>query len=223
VRGEEISRYLNLHSLPRIIVFIGDSHVVSLTDSKYKSSINCKFERTGKRYVLYLSLWFKDTLAYQVSKKLYSKNLAGKAYLLGLLRIFGARYFFSFGEIDIRCHLAKKDKFADFLSLYVLFCKELVNADSDRIFFLTPTPPSDLYENHPNFPRFGDISERMEAYNEFCKNLAIAASQQSSKFIDLSDQLLSMSYGLRADLTNDGCHLNQKGATLVRKKVLSED
>lgn len=200
---------------------MGDSHVVSLTDSEYNKSINYKFERIGNRYVLFLSLWFKDTLAYNVSKKIFSRDIAFKAYLLGLLRFVGARYYFNFGEIDIRCHLAKIDKRADFLSLYVYNCKKLVKANSNRIFFLTPTPPSDFYENHPSFPRFGELSDRMKAYTEFCQSLAIAAGQQSCKFINMSVELLSVSDGLRVELTDDGCHLNQKGASLVRELVLA--
>ena len=216
-----ISKYRNWHVLPRLIVFMGDSHVVSLTDSQYKKSITYKLERIGNRYVLFISLWFKDTLAYNVSKKIYPRGLAGKAYLLGLLRFVGARYYFNFGEIDIRCHLAKIDRSTDFLSPYVYNCKKLVKANSNRIFFLTPTPPSDLYENHPSFPRFGEISDRMKAYKDFCKNLAISAGQQSCEFIDLSVELLSTSNGLRIELTDDGCHINQKGATLVREFILA--
>jgi lysophospholipase L1-like esterase len=119
--------------------------------------------------------------------------------------------------------LAKVDKHADFLVSYVNNCKKLVKANSGQIFFLTPTPPSDLYENHPSYPRFGELSERMDAYLEFSRSLSIAAEQQSCKLIDLSDELLSSSGGLRAELTDDGCHLNQKGATLVRKLILADE
>lgn len=200
---------------------MGDSHVVSLTDSQYKKLINYKLERIGNRYILYISLWFKDTLAYNVSKKIYSGHLARVAFILGLLRFVGAEYYFNFGEIDIRCHLAKEDKHADFLTSYVYNCKQLVKAKSNRIFFLSPTPPSDLYENHPDFPRFGKLSDRMKAYKEFTESLGLVAEQQSSKFIDLTVELLSVSNGLRVELTDDGCHLNQKGATLVRKSILA--
>lgn len=216
----KIQDYLKQLGIPQLIVCIGDSHVISLTNSQYLGSINCRLYYVDQQKVLFISLWFKDTLAYSVSKKLFSKKFVIKSFLLGMLRVLGARFYFNFGEIDIRCHLAKVDKHTDFLPSYVHNCRKLVRASSNQIFFLTPTPPSDLYENHPSFPRYGDLSERIKAYMDFCSNLSIAVEQQSCRYIDLSSVLFSSSEGLRAELTDDGCHLNQKGATLVRKLIL---
>ena len=217
-----VSQKFSRFALFRIIIFIGDSHVVSLTDSEFDRSLSCKLSRIGSRYFLFVSLWFKDTLAYSVSKKRFPSNLKTKMYVLNLLRLVGAKYYFNFGEIDIRCHLAKEDKNIDFLPSYVYQCRKILKTNSKRIVFLTPTPPSDLYEDHPSFPRYGGMSERMKAYFDFCDNLRIAAIQQSCGFINLSHALVTGTSGLSSDLTDDGCHLNLKGASLVRELILNE-
>ena len=207
-------------AFPKLIVLLGDSHVVALTDSKFVRILNIKFDRTNNQNRIFLSLWFRDTLAYNVAKGLYPKNAKLFASILGYLRFFGAKFFFNFGEIDIRCHLAKIDKSSDFLVEYVQMCLKLVKSSPKYVSFLTPTPPSDFYDNHPSFPRFGSLSDRIIAHKVFCKNLETVVNIHSCGLVNTTEELTDEFGGLEFSLTSDGCHLYQIAPKIVRSDVI---
>lgn len=213
-------KFSNRLALPKLIVFLGDSHVAALTDSKFARILNIKFDRTNYQNRIFISLWFQDTLAYNVSRGVYPKSAKRLAFLLGRLRFFGAKFFFNFGEIDIRCHLAKTDRSSDFLVEYVQMCLKLVKSEPKYVSFLTPTPPSDFYDNHPSFPRFGSLSERIVAHRVFCENLKTMANFHSCGFVNTGAELTDEFGGLEFSLTSDGCHLNQNGSKIVRADVI---
>jgi lysophospholipase L1-like esterase len=202
--------------IPKIFVFIGDSHVVSLTDSRYERIIGARFSRIKGRNHLFISLWFRDTLAFQVSKGESPKAAERLARVFGSLKNIGAKFVFCFGEIDVRCHLADPEKNTNFLNLYVLNCIKLVNAKPKDMIFLTPTPPSDFYMNHPSFPRLGSLIDRVRAHNNYCAELEKYTKLNFSHFINSHSVLVNGQGGLRRELTEDGCHLNSEGAAIVR-------
>lgn len=214
------SKFSSRCAFPKLIVLLGDSHVVALTDSNFVRILNIKFDRNNNQNRIFLSLWFRDTLAYNVSKGVYPKSAKLLAIILGGLRFFGAKFFFNFGEIDVRCHLAKIDKSSDFLVEYVQMCLKLVKSSPKNVYFLTPTPPSDLYDNHPSFPRFGSLSDRIIAHRVFCKNLEMASNFHSCGFVNTGEELTDEFGGLEFSLTSDGCHLNQKGSKIVRADII---
>ena len=195
---------------------MGDSHVVSLTSSQYDRIFNVNFDRIEEVNYIFISLWFRDTLAFQVSQGNYPKNSLRMARILRKLRFLGAKFVFCFGEIDVRCHLASPDKNSDFLSSYTLKCLNLVRAQPKHVSFLTPTPPSDYYENHPRYPRRGTISERVVAQNNFCVELEKSAQVLSCMFMNPSVEIIENDGILKREMTDDGCHLNEKGGDLIR-------
>lgn len=215
-----LRKSFNRLGIPKLIVFLGDSHVVSYTDSKFVRILNIKFDKIHNQNGIFISLWFRDTLAYNVSRGVYPKNAKCFGFVLGCLRFVGAKYFFSFGEIDIRCHLANVDKRSDFLNAYVEMCLKLVNTAPRYVFFVTPTPPSDLYDNHPSFPRFGSLPERIAAYKIFCESLKEIAEFYSCGFVNTGAGLTDKFGGLQHSLTSDGCHLNQNGSKIVRAAAI---
>lgn len=215
-----LGKFLNWLGFPKLFVFLGDSHVVAFTDSKFIRILNIKFDRINNQNGIFISLWFRDTLAYNVSRGVYPKNAKRLALFLGYLRFVGAKFYFSFGEIDIRCHLAKVDRSSDFLNEYVKRCLELIKSAPRYVFFLTPTPPSDFYDNHPSFPRFGSLSDRIEAHEIFCENLKMMAKIHSCGYVNTGVDLTDKFGGLQYSLTSDGCHLNQNGSKIIRTGVI---
>lgn len=200
---------------------MGDSHAVAFTDSSYQRNLNLKYQRFDRARYLFVSLWFRDTLAYQVSQGKYSERTPRILRWLRYLRFTGVKFVFCFGEIDVRCHLADLDKDSNFLEKYVEECSQLVGGDPHNIAFVTPTPPSDFYEDHPDFPRNGTLSERIRAHNIFCQNLKSAAESQSFACIDTRVLLSDEHGGLKRDYTQDGCHLNTIGSSIVRFHILN--
>jgi len=205
--------------IPKIIIIIGDSHVVSLTDSKYERIVSAKICRIMGRKHFFISLWFRDTLAFQVSKGEFPTTAARLARAFGLLGNIGAKYVFCFGEIDIRCHLADPEKNTGFINSYILNCIKLVKAKPKDVMFLTPTPPSDFYLDHPSFPRSGNLNERVRAHNDYCAELEDGAISNFCRYINSQSALVDGHGGLRRELTEDGCHLNSKGAAIIRNIV----
>lgn len=207
------------YPIPKIFVIIGDSHAVSLTDSKYGRIVSAKICRiTGSNH-LFISLWFRDTLAFQVSKREYPKTAERLARVFGLLGNIGAKFIFCFGEIDIRCHLADAEKTTGFINSYVLNCIKLVNAKPKNVMFLSPTPPSDFYMDHPSFPRSGNLIERIRAHNDYCVELEDHTISNFCMYVDSRTVLTDGQGGLRRELTEDGCHLNSEGAAIVRSII----
>ena len=207
------------YQIPKIFVIIGDSHVVSLTDSRYERIVSIKICRIMQRNHLFISLWFRDTLAFQVSKGECPKTAGRLARVFGLLRNIGAKFVFCFGEIDIRCHLADPEKNTGFINSYILNCIKLVNAKPKNVMFLTPTPPSDFYMDHPSFPRHGNLIERVRAHNDYCGELEKHANSNFCIYINSRTVLVDEQGGLRRELTEDGCHLNSQGAAIVRSII----
>jgi hypothetical protein len=204
---------------PKIYVIIGDSHAVSLTNSKYERIVSAKICRLMGSNQLFISLWFRDTLAFHVSKGEFPRVAGILARLFGLLDIVGAKFVFCFGEIDVRCHLADPEKTKEFINSYVFNCMKLVKAKPKNVIFLAPTPPSDFYMDHPSFPRYGNLLERIRAHNDYCVELENHTISSSCVYIDSRTVLADGQGGLRRELTDDGCHLNSEGAAIVRSIV----
>lgn len=221
VETYDCRRFASMLNLPKIIVIVGDSHAVAFTDSRYEKNINFKFFQFHQMRYLFISLWFRDTLAYQISSGQFPPEPKRALAWLRKLRFIGASYVFCFGEIDVRCHLVDIDKSKGFMDAYVTQCSELVRAKPERIAFITPTPPSDFYEDHPSYPRNGTISERVIAHNAFCASLKGTVLNQSFIYIDTRDSLTNEFGGLRREYTQDGCHLNAVGSSVVRVHVLN--
>lgn len=215
-----LGKFFKRLGFPKLIVFLGDSHVVAFTDSKFIRILNFKFDRIHNQNGIFISLWFRDTLAYNVSRAVYPKSAKRLAFLLGCLRFVGAKFFFSFGEIDIRCHLAKVDRSSDFLIEYVQMCLKLVKSTPRYVFFLTPTPPSDFYNDHPSFPRFGSLTDRIGAHGVFCENLKTMAKFHFCGYVNTGADLTDKFGELQYSLTSDGCHLNENGSKIVRAAVI---
>jgi len=207
------------YQIPKIFVVIGDSHVVALTDSRYERIVSAKICRIMGRNHLFISLWFRDTLAFQVSKGESPKTARRLARVFGLLGNIGAKFVFCFGEIDIRCHLAGPEKNTGFINSYVLNCIKLVNAKPKNVIFLAPTPPSDFYMDHPSYPRRGKLIERIRAHNVYCVELKDHSISNFCVYVNSRTVLVDGQGGLRRELTEDGCHLNSEGAAIVRNII----
>lgn len=146
-----------------------------------------------------------------------------------LIRILGKTRHLSlmvvFGEIDVRAHLAgpcmQSRRSMNFARAYLMQCQNLGKlVRAQRVVITVPVPPGDSFEDAPEFPRSGVLSERIDA---FCLlRRALTSAVDSSKgipvtvLLDCTDEMADSDGSIRADLTDDGCHVNGTGARIVR-------
>jgi hypothetical protein len=148
----------------------------------------------------------------------------GKSRRLSLIVVFG--------EIDVRVHLvnhlvdmqARSRPSMNFVSEYLKQCQLLAKTLlADRVLVAVPVPPGDSFNDPPNFPRSGTLAERIDAFLLLRDELAAAVdttgAEPTTFLFDCTEELADSDGSLRADLTDDGCHVNHSGAEVVRVRM----
>ncbi len=135
---------------------------------------------------------------------------------------------FSFGEIDVRCHLvphmAEPDAL-EFVGTYLgLVQRAASSAGARRALVLIPPPQSDTYDEQAGFPIKGTIEERTATNRELRDALIRAVAQLPSDgaavhLVDVVDDLADERGHMREDMTFDGLHTNEKGRAVFRAAV----
>ena len=136
---------------------------------------------------------------------------------------------FVFGEIDVRCHLAPRLEGGldtAFVTRYVDRVISLMDRiGAPRAVIAVPTPPSDDVQDHVMFPVAGDLSQRIEAHSLVRQTLIDTLRDRDDPRLDLLDlrEVLADADGrLLSELTDDGCHTNDEGRTVVRAHFVSQ-
>lgn len=151
-----------------------------------------------------------------------------------LVRLFGRSRHFSlmvaFGEIDVRVHLAgtqtRSHHGMKFVSEYVKQCQLLgQKLRATRVVVTVPFPPGDSFDDALGLPRAGTLAERIDAFRMLRQALAAAVDTTeagpTTVLLDCTEKLADSVGSLRADLTDDGCHVNGGGARAVRESMQS--
>jgi len=138
-------------------------------------------------------------------------------------------WVFSFGEIDVRCHLVPRmgdlDKALAFVPLYIdQLHRAATVAGARRTLVLVPPPQSDTYPEQAGFPVVGSLAERVKATLELRDAMiravdALPPGGASVILIDVTDELSDERGAILEELTYDGLHTNEAGRDVIRAKV----
>lgn len=138
-------------------------------------------------------------------------------------------WVFSFGEIDVRCHLVSR--MADPESALAFVPDYLANvrsaatlAGARRALVLVPPPESDVYPEQFGFPILGALDERVAASHALRDAMVRAvtvapATGAAVHLIDVTEDFSDQRGAILEDLTYDGLHTNQAGRDLIRRRV----
>ena len=204
-------------------LWIGDSHAVLLNTDRFPLWLA---PLGDGRFIWHLGPRIMHSVATNGFPPLAERSLRRLRRLPAARRL---TCLVSFGEIDVRCHLADRlgpdgtGMDASWVSAYVdraVALGETIGAA--RTVIVAPPPPSDEIADHAMFPIVGDIAARTAAHRWLCDALAAAvpADDPRVSLLDLRPALADADGRLPADLTDDGCHTNETGRAAVRRLVL---
>lgn len=137
-------------------------------------------------------------------------------------------WIYSFGEIDVRCHLVPRmhePGTFDFVPLYLEKIREAARATgSDRALVYVPPPESDVAEEQTGFPVVGTLEERTQALHLMrdAMHKAVASMTDDGPEILLVDCIdeFSDEHGIwQWKYTYDGLHTNDEGRAVVRREI----
>ncbi|MEZ0579756.1 hypothetical protein [Nocardioides sp. MH1] len=137
-------------------------------------------------------------------------------------------WIYSFGEIDVRCHLVPRmhePGTFDFVPLYLEKIREAARATgSDRALVYVPPPESDVAEEQTGFPVVGTLEERTQALHLMrdAMHKAVASMTDDGPEILLVDCIdeFSDEHGIwQWRYTYDGLHTNDEGRAVVRREI----
>ncbi|WP_408898111.1 SGNH/GDSL hydrolase family protein [Nocardioides sp. R1-1] len=200
-------------------IWVGDSH--SVTFNTAQPPLPGILRTAERRWTWHLG----PRVMYSIARDDFPPTLLRTARLVA--RVPGARdaaWFFSFGEIDIRCHLAPRlaqGADADFVATYVERVRGLVGRLGTRTgTIVVPVPPClDSYD-HAAFPVAGSPEERLVAHGAVRTALTAAVDATPGlRLLDVTEALAGPDGLMRDELTDDGCHTNAAGRAAVRHEV----
>lgn len=136
-------------------------------------------------------------------------------------------WFFSFGEIDLRCHLAPRvaeNPELPFVPAYVERVRSLVGEiGSSHAFVVVPVPPAVETFIDEGFPVKGSLEERLAAHRLMRTDLLAATQAEQSGprivAVDLTEVLSDAAGHYRPDFTYDGVHPTDAGRAAARQVV----
>jgi hypothetical protein len=203
-------------------VWIGESNAVMLVMAKFPALGLGTAD--GRRWAWHLG----PRLMFSIARDDFPP---GVRRAVGLLRFVpGVRevtWFFNLGEIDIRCHLAKRvqdDATLPFVDDYVAHVQSLVSdLGGTEAVVVVPVPPAVEAFIHESFPIVGTLEERL-AVHRLMRRRIIDAVQAAGprprlRVLDLTDRLSDESGYFRPELTSDGVHPNDAGRREARGEV----
>jgi hypothetical protein len=133
------------------------------------------------------------------------------------------------GEIDVRLHLAgshnQSRRSMAFVSEYVKQCQLLGRElGAGRVLVAIPVPPGNP-KGVTGYPRSGTLAERIDTFKILREALVVEVnatkSEPTTLVLDCTDHLADGTGSLLDHLTDDGCHVNDIGAGIVRACFLA--
>jgi lysophospholipase L1-like esterase len=204
-------------------VWVGDSHAVHMNSPTMITALR---RLPDGRWVMHVG----PRVMYSISRE--GLPAAALRVLRLMSRTPRARdivWGFSFGEIDVRCHLVPRmtdpEAALAFVPAYLEHIKEAAtSAGARRAIVLIPPPESDVYPDQIGFPVVGSLAERIDASHAVRDAMVKAAANlpaggASLSLIDLTDDFSDERGAMREDLTYDGLHANDDGRAVFRKHV----
>lgn len=204
-------------------IWVGDSH--SVTFNTGHSPLPGILRTGERRWTWHLG----PRVMYSIARDDFPPTLLRVARVIA--RVRGAReaaWYFSFGEIDIRCHLAPRLAQGDGDVSFVATYADRVHGLLDRLgaahgTLVVPVPPClDSYD-HAAFPVAGTPEQRLAAHRAVRSALVVAVGAERARpelrLLDLTDALAGPDGLMRDELTDDGCHTNGAGRDVVRREV----
>jgi hypothetical protein len=203
-------------------VWVGDSHSVLLNAGRFPSFGIAPV--SPGRWVWHLG----PRVMFSIARNDLPPALRRLARIRWLRPGRGVAWFFVFGEIDIRCHLGPRMESGaadlSFVDAYV----ERVHAFVDGIgaaaaTVVVPVPPSVDVLDHAAFPVAGSFEVRLAAHQAVRDRLVSAAAIPHRgpiiRVLDLTEALADPTGLMLPEFTDDGCHTNDAGRTVVRRAV----
>ena len=201
-------------------IWVGDSHSVLLNTGRFP------FPGVGAaapgRWVIHLG----PRVMYSIARDGFPPALQGLAARIGRLTASQrVSWFFVFGEIDIRCHLAPR--LADggdvgFVAQYVDHVRALtaiIGPAASRV--VVPVPPCIDVLDHNAFPVAGSPEQRLAAHRAVREALHAAAADTGDEVgvLDMTPALMQPDGLMQPQFTDDGCHTNAAGRAVVRRET----
>ena len=204
-------------------VWVGDSHTVLFNlDHGMPPGI---FRTAEGRWTWHLG----PRMIYSIAKKDFPTPLRRTSKILARIPAAGeAMWFFSFGDVDIRCHLVPRlagGQDLRFVAEYVDRVRDLlasIGAPTGTISI--PPPPTLDTDDHELFPVVGTPEQRLDVHRAVREALyAAAASDRPGpkiQLLDLSDALADSTGLMQPEFTMaDGLHTNDAGRAVVRREI----
>jgi hypothetical protein len=220
-----VARLLVLAFLGRVDeIWVGDSHAVHMNSPTMIAALR---RLPDGRWVWHLG----PRVMFSIAREGLPTAVLRVLRLIGKTRrareiVWG----FSFGEIDVRCHLVPRMKdpeaALEFVPIYLERLRRAATAaGARRALVLIPPPESDVYPEQIGFPVVGTLTERIEASHALRDAMIRAAKDlptdgASIHLIDLTEAFSDERGAMREDLTYDGLHANDEGRTVMRRHVL---
>jgi lysophospholipase L1-like esterase len=219
-----ISRLLMYAFLGRLDeVWIGDSHAVHMNSPTMITALR---RLPDGRWVMHLG----PRLMYSIARGgLPPVALRVLRLVRHAPRAKDIVWAFSFGEIDVRCHLVPRmsdpEAALSFVPPYLEHLRQAAtSAGARRALVLIPPPESDVYPEQIGFPIAGTLTERIDASHALRDTMIKAAANlpddgASINLVDLTDEFSDDRGAMREDLTYDGLHANEVGRGVFLAQV----
>jgi lysophospholipase L1-like esterase len=204
-------------------VWVGDSHAVHMNSPTMITALR---RLPDGRWVMHVG----PRVMYSISREgLPSAALRVLRMVSRTPRAKDIVWGFSFGEIDVRCHLVPRmgdpEAALAFVPAYLEHLQEAAtSAGARHCMVLIPPPESDVYPDQIGFPVVGSLTERIDASHAVRDAMVKAAaglpaSGATVHLIDLTEDFSDPRGAMREDLTYDGLHANDAGRAVFRKHV----
>ena len=205
-------------------VWIGDSHAVHINTPAMVTALR---RLPDGRWVWHLG----PRIMFSIAREGFPPALLR---VLGMIshsrRASEIVWAFSFGEIDVRCHLVPRmgdpATALGFVPTYLDHVQRAATlAGARRALVLIPPPESDVYPEQIGFPIVGTLEERVETSHALRDAMLRAAKELPSEgaavhLIDVTEDFSDERGAIIEDLTYDGLHTNDAGRALIRKRVV---
>lgn len=202
-----------------LTLVIGDSHALFLCGAHSESSRKIRPTKFSGVYVVWLGPRLMNSIGnhgFPFWVRLLISSVFSK--LFGKLKI---RVDVVLGEIDIRCHLvphvAKNGlkEIDNLVDRFVASLKASVGIDGVRqLLFYQPVPPSDLCRESHEFPRAGELAERIVCHRYLSgyiqqRFFELALSGYPFCFVASPSEATLADGSLNPLWSSDGCHFNR--------------
>jgi hypothetical protein len=204
-------------------VWVGDSHTVTMNTTRMVTALRRQPEG---HWIVHLG----PRLMFSIAGNGLPPALLRTMRLVGRsARAEDIVWAFSFGEIDVRCHLVPRmgdpEAALAFVPAYVQRLHDAATlAGARRALILVPPPQSDGFHEEFGFPIIGTIEERV-ATNLALRDALVRAVTElpgtgaAIHLVDLTEDFADERGAIVDALTYDGLHANEAGRAIFRRRV----